>query len=572
MTVSVVVPFHPSDEWRQRAWDYVAPWWGKHFPDWELIRCTAEPYTKGGALHNGVAIAEGSTLILADADSFILDPDELAELVGRVDRKKAPVPWVMPHRYVHRVSRSATEAIYETGMVDIHSVQYPVYGGCIGGGMTILNRKAWKTVRGIDPRFCVDEETMILTSTGWRDYHTLQVGDLALTLNHETGMSEWQPVQAVNVFPAQDGEMLSMESKNHSSLTTLNHRWPVVRRPNYRPGIDKGIPYSRRDWKTSGTLTSEDKIQIAAECADLPIEPKYSDAMVETVAWFWTEGSITRGGLGRSVSLAQSLRVNSSNCVRIRAALTKLFGNPVAAFVRGGRAQGSHAPQWREHMYPSQPGLLHFYLNAEAGDLLQSLAPGRVPANAFLLSLTRAQLGLFIEVSMLADRDSPYCLSQKNPAAAEAFQFACILAGHATSIRIRANSSQDPKRDYQMTGVTIRKSHQLGPHKGTHKMVPYSGEVWCPTTANGTWLARRHGTTWFTGNSGWGGEDRCFGWALGSLVPGGQRGDARLLHLWHPIQGPRQAMSRATLALINEYRHAKSNPGRMAAYIAARTA
>lgn len=153
MTVSVVVPFHPSDEWRQRAWDYVAPWWGKHFPDWELIRCTAEPYTKGGALHNGVAIAEGSTLILADADSFILDPEELAELVGRVDRKKAPVPWVMPHRYVHRVSQSATEAIYETGMVDIHDVHYPVYGGCVGGGMTALTRKAWKTVRGVDPAF-----------------------------------------------------------------------------------------------------------------------------------------------------------------------------------------------------------------------------------------------------------------------------------------------------------------------------------------------------------------------------------------------------------------------------------
>lgn len=151
MSVSVVVPFHPSDEWRQRAWDYVAGWWGKHFPDWELIRCTNDgTFSKGAAFHNGVALAEGRTLILADADSFILNIDELAELVGRVE---ADVPWLMPHRYVHRVAQRATEDIYATGTVNIHDVQYPVYGGCVGGGMTVLTRTAWDTVGGVDPRF-----------------------------------------------------------------------------------------------------------------------------------------------------------------------------------------------------------------------------------------------------------------------------------------------------------------------------------------------------------------------------------------------------------------------------------
>lgn len=32
-------------------------------------------------------------------------------------------------------------------------------------------------------------------------------------------------------------------------------------------------------------------------------------------------------------------------------------------------------------------------------------------------------------------------------------------------------------------------------------MVMHSGLVWCPTTTNGTWLARRNGTVYFTGNS-----------------------------------------------------------------------
>lgn len=40
---------------------------------------------------------------------------------------------------------------------------------------------------------CVDEETEILTVDGWETVHELCVGDEVLTLNHEMGMSEWQP-------------------------------------------------------------------------------------------------------------------------------------------------------------------------------------------------------------------------------------------------------------------------------------------------------------------------------------------------------------------------------------------
>src|ERR1044072_6653755 len=177
MSISVVIPFHASDEWRVKAWEYVSAWWCKHFPDWELIKCSAGPWTKGRALHNGVKLTEGSTLVLADADSFVrepahkgvksaegstlvradpdsftLSPDELAELVARVDRRGG-VPWLMPHRYVHRVSQQAPERIYADEIVDIHDINYPIYGGCVGGGMTVLTRQAWKTVKGVDPRF-----------------------------------------------------------------------------------------------------------------------------------------------------------------------------------------------------------------------------------------------------------------------------------------------------------------------------------------------------------------------------------------------------------------------------------
>src|SRR6266702_3833940 len=48
---------------------------------------------------------------------------------------------------------------------------------------------------------CVDEETEILTLDGWKTLDTLKAGDATLTLDHETGQTEWQQVQRVNIYP-----------------------------------------------------------------------------------------------------------------------------------------------------------------------------------------------------------------------------------------------------------------------------------------------------------------------------------------------------------------------------------
>ena len=365
----------------------------------------------------------------------------------------------------------------------------------------------------LDEAMCADEETEILTDHGWSGYRDLRVGDTVLTLNHETGLSQWQPVEAVNVFPAQEREMLSIESRSHSSLTTLNHRWPVLR-PHFRngPGATAAGTYKKRAgfdraWATSETLKWDDRIPIAADCADLPDQPKYSDAMVETVAWFWTEGHIRKlrdGRPWRNVTITQSEK-NAANCDRIRSALTRLFGPPAAQFPRRGTSQAPDIPRWRE-MNMAGPNMV-ISLNAEAGDLIQRAAPGRVVTHEFLLSLTRAQLGLFIETSMLADNNGAHCLAQKDPESAEAFQFACILAGLSTSIRL-SPSAHHAKYGYLMTSVRMRSQRTLWPLRGKPghgkpERVTYSGEVWCPSTANRTWLARRRGTVYFTGNSSW---------------------------------------------------------------------
>jgi hypothetical protein len=98
---------------------------------------------------------------------------------------------------------------------------------------------------------CFDTRTRIMTRTGWRSHDEISVGDEILTLNIETGSSEWKPVSKMNVYDY-DGPMVRMENRNHSSLTTPNHRWWV----HNRTGNWK--------WETSATLTRQSHIPTMA--------------------------------------------------------------------------------------------------------------------------------------------------------------------------------------------------------------------------------------------------------------------------------------------------------------------
>lgn len=365
--------------------------------------------------------------------------------------------------------------------------------------------EAWRyyPADGSDGRiihWCVDEETEILTTEGWKDYASLKIGDEALTLDHETGLSEWQPVTDVAVFPSERREMVSMEGKEFSSLTTPNHRWAVERR-NSKEGT-----YVRR-WTTSDSLGTGDRIPVAAYSSDVPLTAKWVDALVETVAWFWTEGWMRGSGKpgvpGRGVNIAQSWEANEGKCARIRAALTVLFGPAVDALPK--RTQ---IPCWRESQRGD--GISVFRLSAAAGDVITDHAPSMIVTTEFIRSLTKSQLDLFIEVSLLADNNGPGRLSQKSEAMRDQFAFACLLAGHGVSMRQGCfkDGVSSFGNGYRMHEARILRKRHVHPQENSRqgstfrvKRVEYEGHVWCPRTPNQTWLARRHGSVYFTGNS-----------------------------------------------------------------------
>jgi hypothetical protein len=340
--------------------------------------------------------------------------------------------------------------------------------------------------------YCVDEETEILTADGWKDFRSLCQGQEVLTLNPLTWQSEWQPCLEVCVFPSRQREMFRVESTQFSVLATLDHRWLTRSR-------DSG----RVRWTTSGRLNSKDRIPLAAPCADVPAEAKFSDALVEAVAWFWTEGSWNWRGRCRSVTIHQSHEANPEKCDRIRAALTQLFGCDTGSIRRS-----EPCACWTERVSTGKPGMRSFALSALASEVVTQHVFTDGPAHAkavrtqFLRSLTQAQLELFIHVSLLADGcyspNSPQ-LAQRSKVAAEQFALAAILAGQGVSVR---------RSQADMWVVTLLRRSEYCPRNAAYQpgrtslgTVVHGGPIWCPRTSNGTWLARRRGSVYFTGNS-----------------------------------------------------------------------
>jgi PBSX family phage terminase large subunit len=345
-----------------------------------------------------------------------------------------------------------------------------------------------QTSYGLDFGFCVDEETEILTKDGWKRYDALTVHEEVLTLNKDTGFSEWQEIDCINVFK---GNFLvwHISGKNHDSVTTENHEWIVEPRPSVRM-------YKRRFKKTKD-LSSSDGICCAAPCADLPEFEEYSDAFVELVAWFYTEGSIYAG----AIHIYQN---EGPYADRIRSCLTRCFG-PAITKTRNGRKRAKAGWVERDTRFRWGHTQCCWWINLNGSEELLKIAPEKVVSFEFLRRLTRRQLELFLDVSMYGDghttRNGYRVFTQSKLERVEPLQFACTLLGLATSIRKYFSHGFE---QYSLNISKNTKSISIGElihRRPSVTKYVHKGIVWCPSVENRTWLARRNGNVYFTGNS-----------------------------------------------------------------------
>lgn len=338
---------------------------------------------------------------------------------------------------------------------------------------------------------CVDMDTEAFTQRGWVSGLELTEADTILALDPTDGRLKWSRVLEVYRNPNYNGEMYRLRHGHMDALVTPGHKWAVVPRPGQ--GRKVRSTDAAAVLRKVEDLGTHDRILIQGEPEQGASEPEFSDAFVELVGWAVTEGHYLpndwsrRNKPGRTAPYVQIRQNVGPNADRIERC-AKEVGATYIVRDDAGRAMIS--------------------IRGEVAAALLAVSPGKVMTPDFMLALTAAQRELLLYTMIDADghrqkKTASWTFGQKDRKASEAFVYLATLCGYSTSMRCR-------EWNYTHKGVTVRAKEWLvivrqrkvaTLQRNTRTVEHYAGLVWCPSTEYGTFVARRHGRVFVTGNT-----------------------------------------------------------------------
>ena len=330
---------------------------------------------------------------------------------------------------------------------------------------------------------CFSADTEILTELGWKAYTEISVGDRVYTLNRDTNLGEWQPIEEKFVYDDFDS-LVSIKSRNLDLLVTDGH----------------GIVYHKRNktkWETvaAGELNRVDRAYLPAAAITSDADLLFTDAEIRMLAWIVAEGNFdwytTASGERRfRVRLSQSEAPDG----RLQR-LESLFGeldwkwNPILRY----SAKTTEHGQWRNYdayriscRREDAQGLVNRGLTEE-----KVLRPE-------MLHMSARQANIYLMEYVWAD-------GCKNSSAVNSWQlggndFDNVSTLQALAVRAGYRTSLIP-RPRGMYVLTINSRPEVIVEPRNISTVGYSGAVWCVTVPNHTLMVRRNGKAVITMNS-----------------------------------------------------------------------
>lgn len=357
---------------------------------------------------------------------------------------------------------------------------------------------------------CLLPSSQALSKTkGWVNYEDLKVGDEILAFNRDTGESEWQKVERVNVFDY-DGDMIRLKTKHLDVLSTPDHRW-VVTKPNKISKLNK------TEVLTSDELYNSDKpyaIPIRAPHNN-QVKARYSDVYVAFLGWYLTDGYLKNGNI---VRICQSNTANPHKVDIIDSIMEELG----VEFSRREKNQVIWEIRDPEFVYK-----------------LNRLVPERKLNMKLLTRLTNPQLSILLENMRLGDGWSIWATGDKTQG--ELLQALVVLCNNTSSMYELSHEGdlsyfkdkkpskygqefvRATKTSYGVKFSNFRKSvNTKNTYNSENNLTKekYVGKVWCPTVKSGAFFTRVIGEdkryrTLITGNCQSAASDMCL---FGSIL------------------------------------------------------
>ena len=333
--------------------------------------------------------------------------------------------------------------------------------------------------------YCVDTETEALTQRGWLTHNEITTDDIILSYND--GNLAWSKIKSI-FRDNYNGNMFHLTVKGIDALVTPRHKFIT------QDGL-KEVDY----------LLESDKVILTGNAVSAPTEKTYSDDFVKIVGWTITEGNIYYSS-DRNYPRISVYQTEGRFAQEIRDCLKNL---------------GS---QFSENQHKSTRC---FHLTKELclkiTEILSKIG-NKVPTTDFLHSLTQEQRLILIDTMIKADgwdRAVSRSYTQKCKYHMDAFAMLCTMAGFRIAIKKRntmafgksseiytANIFSNRARHSRVENINFHGGKRSGKVKGIGKAhhpneptVPYNDIVWCPETEYGSFMCRRNGYVYLTGNT-----------------------------------------------------------------------
>jgi hypothetical protein len=233
--------------------------------------------------------------------------------------------------------------------------------------------------------------------------------------------------------------------------------------------------------KRADQIGENDRILLSAEYDNKQISSPLTDDWVRLLGWTITEGGYSKN----RIDLTQS-ETNMNHVLEIRKTLENC-----GVFSESIRTRQKYGKFYVEH---------DWYIKEPTKQELYKLIPKKTLIIE-LLTLPQKQLQILFDTMIKGDgdvrEDGRIQFIQKNKETIDNFQILCVLLGYRCIISKRKN-------DIYSAFVTKHKAISIRGTNGAGKSIKriqYNGIVWCPKTPNTTWVARRNGKPFITGNT-----------------------------------------------------------------------
>lgn len=338
--------------------------------------------------------------------------------------------------------------------------------------------------------YCISEFDQALSQRGWVGIDEINEDDIILS--YDDGKLKWSKIESI-YRSHYEGKMFHITGRHIDALVTPGHKFVT----------DKGL--TKVEYlKESDRLLLMGKAVEDTQGQTFP----YSDAFVELIGWFVTEGNCHQDKCRNYVRVA-IYQNDNEKADRIRKCLTQLD-------FKFGETRRAHRDENNKNIQ------LIFTLPKELCNQILAVAKDKILSPAFIMALSSSQRTLLIDTMIDGDgtrsKNGGMVYAQKNPEHIETFLMLCTLSGYKTTVKSVEASSFGKPVSYFLVTLLHSKSHvarviSLDFHGAKRKArtekldhpneptVDYNGRVWCPKTDYGTFVTRRNNVIYVTGNT-----------------------------------------------------------------------